>query len=145
MPKLSDPFPDVHDLDFVEGKKILIVDDEEDIASSLKRLLELALPGVIIETTGTGEEAVDMLEATEYDTILCDYRLPGIGGLDVLNRALDKQPMVPRVLFSAYADLDMALAAINDLRVESVLTKPLDNATLVYMVNDLLVERHMQE
>ncbi len=145
MADTSLAFPNLHDLDFMEGKQVLVVDDEPDIVSSVSRLLSKALPGITVQTAADGEEAIELIGEQEFDAILTDYRMPGAGGIEVLATAMVEQPMTPRVLFSAFADLDLALQAINELKVESVLTKPLDSAALVHLVNDVLVERHMQE
>lgn len=135
----------LHDLDFMEGKQILLVDDEDDIRSSLTRLITGTLPGVSVVSYATGEEGIEALGGVRFDAVIADYRLPGKNGLEVLAAARRRDASMPRLLISAFTDLELALAAINEARVESVLTKPVDTKVLVQTLNDLLVERHMAE
>jgi DNA-binding response OmpR family regulator len=64
--------------------RVLIVDDEAELVTALKE--RLALRGFIAEGVTTGAEALDYLEKNPCDVVLLDVKMPGLGGLDVIQR-----------------------------------------------------------
>ncbi|NEE01091.1 FAD-dependent oxidoreductase [Phytoactinopolyspora halotolerans] len=93
-----------------------------------------------------GPEALEALreltvrsEATAL--ILADYRMPGMNGIDFLERAMDLAPRARRVLLTAYADTDAAIRAVNDVDLDHYLLKPWDPPEeQLYPVLDELLE-----
>jgi two-component system, probable response regulator PhcQ len=128
------------------GRKqaILIVDDEPDILESLCDLFEAALDGVECRTASSGQAALDLLQKGGIDLILSDYKMPGMNGLQVLERARQMAPDVPRMIMTAFPDLDVAIEAINEARIETFFTKPLDPDKVVKGVASVLEHRKMQ-
>src|SRR5712671_4508511 len=74
----------------LEGKRILLVDDDNDIISSLQAALEPT--GAIIETANNGNKAVELAEKNNPDLIVLDMMLPGRSGFLVLERIKAKKP-----------------------------------------------------
>src|SRR5262249_17972923 len=77
----------------------------------------------------SGEAALDALRqmklrGDEVAVILADYRMPGLTGIEFLERAMDVYPYARRVLLTAYADTDAAIDAINLVDVDHYLLKP---------------------
>lgn len=100
--------------------KILAVDDESGMLSGIQRALEnfrVPIPDLGEEaafetcTAGTGEAAVDFLKAAPPDIMLLDYKLPGMGGLDVLNEAVAVSPATLTIMITAYASIETAIMA----------------------------------
>lgn len=106
---------------------LLIVDDER----SMRELLEymLAKEGYAISLAENGRTAVQMVESTDYDLILCDIRLGDITGLEVLRAAKQKNPQSVVIMISAYATTETAVEAMNDGAYDYV-PKPFDNDEL---------------
>jgi len=80
--------------------KILIVDDEKTVCYSLG--LALAGEGYEIDSSQSGEEALQKIEAGAYDAIICDLMMPGLSGLDVLKILRDRGRKTPVVLVTGY-------------------------------------------
>ncbi|MBW3581664.1 MAG: response regulator [Euryarchaeota archaeon] len=120
---------------------VLLVDDEEDILASLSDLLTSALDGVRVVTASSGREALGRLEAEEVDLIVTDYKMPGMNGFELLCEAAQRAPQVPRMLMTAFPDLDIALRAINEARIDNFFTKPLDPPKIVEVVGEVLSGR----
>ncbi len=134
MSKLGNIHPEV--------QNILVVDDEPDILDSLKSVFELHIPNAHVHLARGGPEALAILRKGGIDVVLCDYRMPGMDGLELLTQARIMQPNVPRILITAYPELSIAVRAINDAKIENFLTKPVSPQTLLEAVNAALVKAH---
>ena len=89
--------------------RVLIVDDEEVIASTLKRFLQGE--GFEVATARDLPSALAQVEAFEPEIILCDVQLPGADGITVLNRVLQVRPDTLFIMITAYATVESAVAA----------------------------------
>jgi CheY-like chemotaxis protein len=83
-------------------KKILVVDDEENIRILYKE--ELEEDGFCVELAKSGEEALDKLPTVQPDLITLDIKMPGMGGIEVLKRIRSGNKNLPIILCSAYSD-----------------------------------------
>ena len=106
---------------------LLIVDDER----SMRELLDymLSKEGYTISLAENGRAAVEKVQQTEFDLILCDIRLGDITGLEVLRAAKKATPQTVVILISAYATTETAVEAMNDGAYDYV-PKPFDNDEL---------------
>jgi two-component system, NtrC family, response regulator AtoC len=91
-------------------RRILIVDDEENIRLVLKTLL--TKNGYNVETADSGETALGKLDAFDPDVILTDVRMPKMGGMEMLTAVQAKGHHATVIVMSAYGNVDLALDAI---------------------------------
>ena len=118
--------------------KLLLVDDESDILLAAKAYLSGALP-IDVLTATSGPAALDLLRGgARPDLIVSDFRMPGMDGLIFLGEAGKLLPDRPRVLMTAYPDMQLAIKALNEARIARFLTKPIDPARLEAEVRELL-------
>ncbi len=89
-------------------KKIMIVDDEENIRILYKE--ELEEEGFEVELAKNGQEALDKLGSFHPDLITLDIKMPGMDGIELLKRIRDTERSVPIVMCSAYGDYKQDLA-----------------------------------
>jgi DNA-binding response OmpR family regulator len=122
--------------------RILIVDDEPILRQTLARILQRA--GYEVTTAESGEQTLDYLATTEYDLIYMDIRMPGLGGLDVLDRIQARFPGLPVVLFTAQPDLDSAVEALRRGAADYLL-KPLRPEMLIEKTQALLAVRQTEK
>ena len=102
--------------------KLWIVDDEESIREICKSALE---DNFIIETFSNGSEALLALNSTKPDLIITDIKMPGLSGLDLLQKVSEKYPGLPTIVITAHSDIDNALSAYKGGAFE-YLPKPFD-------------------
>lgn len=109
-------------------RTLLLVDDEENIVSSLKRLFRR--DGYRILTAKSGAEALGVLAANDVNVILSDQRMPGMTGVEFLRQAKVMCPASVRITLSGYTDLQSIIDAVNEGAVYKFLTKPWEDARL---------------
>jgi len=91
-------------------RRVLVVDDEENIRLVLRTLLKKH--GYDVEVADSGEAALAALEAFDPDVILTDVRMPRMGGLDLLGALKAKQHSATVIVMSAYGNVDLAIEAM---------------------------------
>jgi YesN/AraC family two-component response regulator len=129
------------------GKKqvLLLVDDEVDILESLRDIFLATMDDIEVLRASSGDEGLEVLDANAVDLILTDYKMPGMNGLEFLDAAKRLAPGVPRILITAFPDLDIAIRAINEAGIENFITKPFEAAQVIDTVRSILAERRAAE
>ncbi|MFH0727527.1 MAG: sigma-54 dependent transcriptional regulator [Pseudomonadota bacterium] len=102
-------------------KRLLIIDDEQHMRHMLSLLLRDS--GYIIETAADGLEGLARIEETTYAFILCDLKMPGMGGLEFLTSGAGKLADSTVIVMSAYGTIETALAAMK-LGAYDFISKP---------------------
>lgn len=120
-------------------ERILIVDDEVQVCSSLRRLFRRG--GFEVETAQGGPDALLKLEAFRPDVVLSDFRMPRMSGAELLAEVRQRLPQALRIILSGYADLTPIMASFREGEVSRFINKPWDNDTLVLSIRAMLVRR----
>ncbi|HWG91891.1 MAG TPA: response regulator [Candidatus Thermoplasmatota archaeon] len=122
--------------------RILIVDDERHICSLIARLLTLRGKPLNLEvvTAGSYAEAVTLLEASRFDLVLTDYRMPGHSGIDLLTLVRSRWPSTLRVLMTGFQEGEDEARALTEAAPAAIIRKPWDNDTL-WLTLALLLQR----
>lgn len=105
--------------------KILLVDDEPDLLSGLKRSFAKRLPDVEVLTASGGNEALDLLKKQDVSLILMDIMMGDMDGLEVLDHIHNKEPEQTVILMTGYGTIELAVDAIRRGAWDFV-TKPLE-------------------
>ena len=114
--------------------RILLVDDEVAILDALRRQLRRIFE---VTTATGGVEALDVMRSTApFAAIVSDMRMPGMDGATFLAAARSTHPDTVRMLLTGQADMQSAIAAINDGQIYRFLTKPCPTETLVDAIRD---------
>lgn len=100
---------------------ILIIDDEEGIRDSCSQLLERR--GHNVDTAENGEEGLELLNKSGFDIVILDLKMPGIGGIEVLNRIKEDNPEIIVIVITGYATVESAVEAMK-LGAYDFLPKP---------------------
>ena len=130
--------------DRVTRSRIIVVDDEPLVTTSLSSFLSLELE---IEPTvfNQAPRAADYLREHEADLIISDFLMPEMDGIQLLKLAHQSQPDMPRILLTGYADKENAIRAINEVRVFQYLEKPWENQQLKNVILNALEKRLLMQ
>jgi two-component system response regulator (stage 0 sporulation protein F) len=90
-------------------KRILVVDDEEGIRLLYKE--ELEDEGYEVDLASAGMEAIEKLKRSKPDLVILDLKMPGMGGLEVLERIREQDKELPVIISTAYGDYRRDLAS----------------------------------
>ena len=108
--------------------KILFVDDESNILQTVRRVMRKA--DIEIETSTSPKEALELVEKEKYAVVVSDQRMPGMGGVELLERVRTLSPDTIRVILTGYADVQASVDAINRGAVYRYLNKPWEDDDL---------------
>ncbi|HHE39440.1 MAG TPA: sigma-54-dependent Fis family transcriptional regulator, partial [Candidatus Cloacimonetes bacterium] len=122
--------------------KILIVDDNKDMQFLLSNILREE--GYEIFSAGNGNRAIEIVKRNEPDLVLLDIRLPGMDGLQILEkvRKIDKDIIV--IMITAFGDVKSAVQAMK-LGAHDYVTKPFDNEELSLIISKALNTRYLSK
>jgi two-component system nitrogen regulation response regulator NtrX len=110
---------------------ILVVDDEQNILTSVSRAL--GLEGYEVEVAGSGEIALEKAGKQTFDAILLDVQLPGIDGLQTLDELRKREVATPVIMMSGHGTIEVAMEAIRR-GADDFIEKPIGSDRLVLSV-----------
>jgi two-component system, NtrC family, response regulator PilR len=123
------------------AERLLVVDDEQ----SMREWLTIALSqdGFEVESAGSGEDALKVLERTPIDLALVDLRMPGLDGLETLRRIKQLDESVSVVIMTAYATAETAVQALKEGAYDYII-KPFKVDELRHLVQNALERRRLK-
>ena len=119
-------------------KTILFVDDDIRVLSALQRALHRTYE---IEIAGCATEALEAIGDSSYAVVVSDMKMPGMSGVEFLTRVKEISPDTVRILLTGQAELEVAIAAVNEGNVFRFLSKPCPQDLLVKAL-DAALEQH---
>jgi two-component system, cell cycle response regulator len=112
--------------------KILIVDDDPKTLELLKKKFN---DNYDVETASNAEEALEVFDKTgPFTVVIADMKLPGMDGVNFLEKIKEKDPEAIRIILTGHADMDSAIYAVNKGKIYHFLTKPCPKDVLLNVV-----------
>lgn len=118
--------------------KILIVDDDETIRSTMKAILEDE--GYIVDSAANGKEAIKKTQEQSYNLALLDIRLPDMEGVELLKLMKEPMPRMRKIMVTGFPSLQNAVEAVNK-NADAYLIKPVDVDKLLATVKEQLAKQ----
>jgi len=118
--------------------RILLVDDEEEFVTTLAERLEIR--GFAPQTATDGEQALEMIKNNDYDVIVLDLMMPGLNGLDVLQRIKRRTPDLPVILLTGHGSTREGMEGMRHGAFD-YLMKPLDIDELITKLHEAVKEK----
>jgi len=119
-------------------KKILVIDDDHDLLQLLKKFLEKNKYDVVVASSGG--DGIRKLDKT-FDLVICDVRLPDIGGLEIITKVKLKHPHIFIIMITGYADVRTAVEALR-IGASDYITKPLHPDELINQIDELMEKQN---
>ena len=118
--------------------KILVIDDQRSIRTTLKDILEME--GHQVQLVEDGTQGIETFDAENFDVVLTDIKMPGKDGMEVLDHIVAEHPECPVIMISGHGNIDTAVESIKKGAYDFI-EKPLDlNRMLITIKN--AVERN---
>jgi adenylate cyclase len=123
---------------------LMVVDDEEGVRRSLRKVLEK--DGYDILLAENGEQAVHMVRENHnhLETVISDFKMPGMDGLETLVEIGKINPEITRIMLTGYATMESAIESVN-AGIDGFLTKPFDNIELRAKVREYNVKKRLKQ
>lgn len=121
-------------------KKILVVDDEEEVRESISLILNKKLNGgaeYSVITCRNAHDALVTIQENDIDVVISDIKMPEISGLEMLDRIRGFNKQMPVLLMTSYVDLDVSLKAVREGAFDLIM-KPVHPDYLVHSINKAL-------
>jgi len=124
--------------------RLLFIDDEEGIRRSVSRALKKSSYEVFLAETG--EEGIRWLmdHPEKVSTVVSDFKMPGLSGMETLARVGRINPEITRIILTGYATMDAAIQATNE-GIDGFLTKPFDNVELRTKIKDITLRKRLKQ
>src|SRR5512136_3336441 len=120
----------------------MVIDNEEGLCRMMEAIL--GDNGYAVKAYTRSFEAVEEFRAGEWDLVVSDIKMPGMDGLEVLQRIKAKDPTVPVIMITAYATVEMSIQALRKGAYD-MLTKPFEPEELLYRVKNALKHTQLLE
>ena len=128
----------------VKRHTIMLVDDEESILNSLRRLLRVKPYDLLLATSGA--QALELFEQHSVDLIVCDARMPFMDGPTLLREVYKRDPECMNILLTGYADMSMITQALSDGYIFRYISKPWTDEELQLTLDQALeVQRVLRD
>ncbi|APV38855.1 two-component system response regulator [Pseudomonas frederiksbergensis] len=122
--------------------KVLLVDDEESILNSLRRLLRGQPYELLLATSGA--QALEIMEQQSIELVMTDARMPNMDGATLLARIHQLYPASTRILLTGYADMPTIIKAINEGKIHRYISKPWNDEEMLLTLRQALAHQHSE-
>jgi diguanylate cyclase (GGDEF)-like protein len=121
--------------------KVLVVDDDDDIVWMISAVLR---KDYAVLSASDGKSAVHALEGNDVAGVIADHMMPGMTGVELLDRSLELRPAAARILITASDRVNVLKDAVNRARVHRFLSKPLRLTELPAILSDAIREAQLE-
>ncbi len=112
---------------------VLLVDDEAEFIETLGK--RLARRGLTVHLANSGQQALDMVASTPLDVVVLDVKMPGMDGIEALQKIKALKPVLEVVMLTAHANVEVAMRGM-ELGAFDYLMKPVELDDLLYKIQD---------
>ncbi|MCK4656961.1 MAG: response regulator [candidate division Zixibacteria bacterium] len=126
-----------------EKTVILMVDDEVNILRSLKRAFIDSEYKILM--AGSGKDGLEAFDKHDIQVVVSDYRMPGMTGVEFLQKVKEKSPDTIRIILSGYADAGALVEAINEGEVYKFVAKPWNEHDLLTTIKVAVDQYALQQ
>lgn len=135
---------DTEDTSSPLSHRLLVIDDDPALLIALPDTLRSRLQRCEVDTAGTPDAALDLVQEKPYDAIISDIRMPGMDGVALTTKMREVQPSTPVILITGHGENGLRAKA-SAAGAYAFLSKPLDPTFIVALLQQALQERRSQQ
>ncbi len=118
------------------SEKILVIDDEIDMLTLLRMIIE-DNTAYVVETTNNPSEGLKLLIEQDYDLVISDLKMPGMDGLELFDELKEIKPDLPMIIITAYGSIETSKDAMK-MGIADFITKPFRKDNILFTINRVL-------
>ena len=123
--------------------RILLIDDDQPLLTALPAVFEQQARTVIVDTATTAEQALRLIQLTDFDAIVSDFSMPGLNGIDFLKECKIARPDIPIILLTGYGTHELEEEALRE-GAYALIQKPVDADTFRSVVTRAIIRREVR-
>src|SRR6266566_7608162 len=127
----------------MDNGRILLVDDDTALLQALSQLVSLRMTAVQVDTSDSALQALELIQAQDYDGIVSDIKMPGMDGLTLLSRIQQWRPQTPTLLITGHGEHDLAVQALRGGAYDFI-QKPIDRDYVVATLHRAIQTHQMR-
>ena len=124
--------------------KVLIIEDNAQVAEAISLCFQLRWSEVAISTTPEGNTGIETLKSASFDIVILDIKLPDMEGTDLLKLLHQSLPKMMKIMVTGYPKLENAINSLN-MGANAYLMKPINPKELLKVLYEKLVEQEKAE
>jgi DNA-binding NtrC family response regulator len=124
--------------------RVLLIDDDQHLLVALAAVFARSPCFITVETASSAEQALRLIQAIRYDTIVSDFSMPGLNGIEFLKECKAVRPDVPIILLTGYGTLELEEKAFEE-GAYAVILKPVDVDVLLSVVTHAIIRRELDQ
>ena len=121
---------------------VLVVDDEGEFREMTSKILTKR--GLKVQSAGSGQKALEILDHSRTDVVLLDVKMPGMDGIDTLRHIRNLKPLVEVVLLTGHASVESGIEGMK-LGAFDYLMKPIDTEPLMQKLEDAFEHKRLHK
>ncbi len=118
----------------IDEVKILLVDDEPAICHLIEEMLKFE--GYLVDVSFSGTDALDMINNCDYQMLITDIKMPGIDGLELIEKAKEKNPEIRTIIITGYTTVDTVVQSLRR-GVDDYIKKPFNVCEMKKVVKNI--------
>jgi len=121
---------------------LLIIDDEQDMRSGLKRMISRSITNLEVLTAPDAESGLEVIAEVPVDLLLLDVKMPGMSGLEMLEQLSKTRPWLTIIMMTGYGSIETAVEAIK-LGAYDFITKPFDKKDICRIISKSIERKQL--
>jgi DNA-binding NtrC family response regulator len=122
--------------------RVLLIDDDRLLLTALPAVFDGAPCVITVDTASTAEQALRLIQAIEYDTIVSDFSMPGLNGIEFLKECKAVRPDIPIILLTGYGTLELEEKALEE-GAYALIQKPVAADVFMSVVTRAMIRREI--
>lgn len=124
--------------------RVRLIDDDPLLLVALPPVFNQSPCVITVDTASSAEQALRLIAATEYDTIVSDFSMPGLNGIEFLKECKAVRPDIPIILLTGYGTLELEGKAFEE-GAYAVIQKPVDADEFLAVVTHAIIRRELRQ